>query len=126
MDFIKPVFQDLSRTDLLTKCTHGLTQNVNECLKCLIWDTQSKSVYVEKETAALATYLEILKFNDGDISFLKIFSELDIVIGIFTSKRAQDCDNAWQGRRDRGRVGGCNTPPIILSSKSWSELGNFS
>ena len=32
--------------------------------------------------------------NDGDISFLKIFSELDIVPGIFTSKGAQDCDNA--------------------------------
>ena len=32
-----------------------------------------------------------------------------------------------QGRRERGGVGGYNTPPpIILSSKSWSELGNFS
>ena len=38
VDFIKPVFQDLSRIDLLTKCTRGLTQNVNECLNGLIWD----------------------------------------------------------------------------------------
>ena len=43
---------------------------------------------------ALATYLAILKFNDGDISFLKIFSEFHIVPGIFTSTGAQDCDNA--------------------------------
>ena len=94
VEFIKPVFQDLSKTDLLSKCTHGLTQNVNECLNGPIWDRCPKSTYVEKETVALATYLAILKFNDGDISFLKIFSELDIVPGIFTSKGAQDCDNA--------------------------------
>ena len=33
-----------------------------------------------------------------------------------------------QGRHDWGGSGGggCNTPPIILSSKSWSELRNFS
>ena len=87
------VFQDLSKTELLSKCTHGLTQNVNGCLNGLIWDRCPKSTYVEQETVALATYLGILKFNDGDISFLKIFSELDIVPGIFTSKGAQDSDN---------------------------------
>ena len=70
-----------------------MTQNVNECLNGLIWDRCPKSTYVEKETVALATYLAFLKFNDEDISFLKIFSELDIVPGIFTSKGAQDCDN---------------------------------
>ena len=51
-DLIKPVFHDLSRTDLLTKCNHGLTQNVNECLNGLIWDRCPKSVHVEKETVA--------------------------------------------------------------------------
>jgi hypothetical protein len=30
----------------------------------------------------------------GDISFLKIFSDLVITPGIFTSKGAEDCDNA--------------------------------
>lgn len=94
VDFIKPIFNDLSKTELLSKCTHGLTQNVNECLNGLIWDRCPKSTYVELETVALATYLAILKFNDGDISFLKIFSDLDITPGIFTSKGAEDCDNA--------------------------------
>ena len=66
VDFIKPVFQDLSRTDLLTKCTHDLTQNVNECLNGLIWDRCPKSVYVEKETVALASYFAILKLLNFD------------------------------------------------------------
>ena len=56
----------------------------------LIWDRCPKSTYVEQENLALATYLAILKFNEGDI----IFSELDISSGIFTSKGAEDCDTA--------------------------------
>ena len=43
---------------------------------------------------ALATYLAVLKFNDGDISFLKIFEDLDITPGVFTGKGAQDCDTS--------------------------------
>ncbi|CAB4016723.1 Hypothetical predicted protein [Paramuricea clavata] len=38
MNVIKPIFDDLSNTDLLSKCNHGMTQNVNECLNGLIWD----------------------------------------------------------------------------------------
>ena len=70
-----------------------LTQDVNECLNGLTWDRCQKSVYVEQETVALATYLAILKFNDGDISFLKLLSDLDITPGIFTVKGAEDPDD---------------------------------
>jgi hypothetical protein len=42
----------------------------------------------------ITTYFAILKFNDGDISFLKILSDLDINAGIFTSKGAGDCNRA--------------------------------
>ena len=46
VDFIEP--------ELLYKCTHGLTQNVNECLNGLIWDRCPKSTYVEQELASSA------------------------------------------------------------------------
>ncbi len=101
---IEPIFVDLSKPELLRKCTHGLTQNVNECLNGLIWNRCPKTIYVEQETVALATYLAVLKFNDGDISFLKIFEDLDITPGVFidlditpgvfTGKGAQDCDTS--------------------------------
>jgi hypothetical protein len=71
---------------------HGLTQNANECLNGKIWDRCPKITYVEQETVALATYLAVLKFNDGDISFLKIFEDLDISPGLFTCKGADDYD----------------------------------
>ena len=51
-------------------------------------------MYVEQETVALATYLAVLTFNDGDISLLKLFSDLDITPGIFTGKGAGDSDNS--------------------------------
>ena len=52
------------------------------------------TVYVEKETVELATYLAVLNFNDGDISLLKIFEYVDIQPGYFTWKGSQDCDRA--------------------------------
>jgi hypothetical protein len=94
VDLIKPIYKDLSKPELLNKCTHGLTQNVNECLNNLIWNRCPKSIYVEQETVALATYLAILRFNDGDISFVKLFQDLDITPGKFTTKASEDCDNS--------------------------------
>ena len=89
---IEPIFADLSKPDLLRKCMHGLTQNVNECLNGMIWDRCPETTYVEQETVALATYLAVLKFNDADISFLKMFEDLDITLGVFTCKGTKNGD----------------------------------
>ena len=76
---IEPVFQNLNKPELLCKCTHGLTQNVNECPNGLIWDRCPKSTYVEQECVALATVI-------------KIFNELNITPGLFTWKGSKDSD----------------------------------
>jgi hypothetical protein len=55
-------------------------------------DVQRPPTYVEQSTVAPASYLAVLKFNDGDISFLKIFEDLDIKPGVFTFEGAQHCD----------------------------------
>ena len=94
VELVEPIFDDLADPALLKKCTHGLTQNPNECLNGIIWDRCPKTTYVEQETVALATYLAVLKFNDGDISYLKILEGLDITPGFFTCKGAKDCDRA--------------------------------
>ena len=90
---IEPIFDELSNATLLNKCTHGLTQNVNEFLNKMIWKRCPKTTYLKQETVAHATYLAFLKFNDGDINLLKILSELGITTGMFPSKGAQECDH---------------------------------
>ena len=92
VEVIEPVFNDRSNPNLLEKCTHGLTQNVNECLNGLIWDRSPKTTYVEYETVSLATNLVVLKFRDGDISYLKIFDDLNIKPGMSTSQGLQKCE----------------------------------
>ena len=93
-ELIKPIHKDLSNPDLLNKFTQGLIQNVNECLNGRIWERCLKSVYVEQQTVALTTYLAILKFNYGDVSFLKLLSDLDITLGIIACKGAEDADDS--------------------------------
>ena len=107
VELVEPIFDDLADSALLTKCTHGLTQNPNECLNGIIWDRCPKNTYVEQETVALATYLAVLKFNDGDISCIKVLQDLDIEPGLFTCKGAQDCDRArikLSGRKSTEKV----------------------
>ena len=106
VELIEPIYESLSDESLLEKCTHGLTQNVNECLNGLIWERCPKSTYVEQETVALSSYLAVLKFNEGDILFLKLFSDLDIIPGLFTTNGALHCD----------------TDRIKLSSKSTEKV----
>ncbi|CAB3993918.1 Hypothetical predicted protein [Paramuricea clavata] len=97
---IKPIFDELSQPQLLQKCTHGMTQNVNECLNGLIWDRCPKTTYVEHETVALSTYLAVVKFNDGDISFLKIFEDLDIKPGSFTAQELSSGGKSSSGEAE--------------------------
>ena len=36
--YLKPIYRDLSRTDLLKKCLRGKTQNQNESFNAIIWE----------------------------------------------------------------------------------------
>ena len=89
LELIEPIFNDLAEPELLKKCTHGLTQNPNECLNGMIWDRCPKNTYVEKETVALATYLAVLKFNDGDISHFPKITGSKVAINRKSQKLAQ-------------------------------------
>lgn len=46
MEHIKPIFRDLASPDLLSKCLHGKSQNVNESLNSVIWNRLPKTVFV--------------------------------------------------------------------------------
>lgn len=84
MDAVKPIFKDLSNTELLRRCLDGYTQNANESLNHLIWKycpkTRLHGIDVVRTALAIATST----FNDGADSLRKILEAMGISAGTFT------------------------------------------
>ena len=80
-DKIKPIFLDLSSDELLSKCIHGRTQNVNESLNQLIWKRCPKDVYVERFTLEIGVASAVISFNDGLCGIGMVLKALNIEPG---------------------------------------------
>lgn len=85
-DVIKPIFShsDLAADDLLKKCLHGETQNVNEAFNQIVWRKAPKDTFVTRRTVEVATASAALHFNDGSRGILSVYEELGVVPGHFT------------------------------------------
>lgn len=81
MESIKPVFQDLSKPELLRKCLHGKTQNPNESLNHVIWSRVPKTTFVGLKSLRIGVYDAILTFNEGAMGKARVFQELAIQPG---------------------------------------------
>ncbi len=80
---MKPVFETLTSTDLLSRCTHGGTQNVNESFHHLIWSLCPKEVFVGWRRLDIAVCSAVLQYNDGKMSKLAVFESMGIQHGRF-------------------------------------------
>ena len=85
-DLLKPVFQDLSKDELLSKCLHGKMQNCNEALNNIIWTKCPKNVFVERKVLEMGVHSAILEFNEGPKGFYKVLNKFDMEPGIFTEQ----------------------------------------
>ena len=92
MDTIKPVFKDLSETQLLKKCLEGYTQNANECLNGAIWRMCPKHKNHGFTAVATAVAIAVAVFNDGATSLLDIMKELQLQPGTFSRKFCKNKD----------------------------------
>lgn len=117
MKEIKPIFDILSKTELLEKCLHGKTQNPNESVNNVIWSRLPKTVFVGNKTLHLGVYEAIASFNDGFITKCETLKRLKMDIGAnmiqamkmedkyriyFAQKQAQELTKkARQARRRR-------------------------
>ena len=80
---IKPVFETLSTDSLLSKCTHGGTQNSNESFHHLIWYRCPKNVFVGRIRLEVAVYDAAIVHNEGEMRRLPIFQMLSLEQGAF-------------------------------------------
>ena len=62
---LKPIFQDLSSDDLLSKCLHGKTQNANESFNGMVWERIPKTDYVGLNLFCFGVYNAVNHFNIG-------------------------------------------------------------
>ena len=81
---VKPIFQELSSTDLLMKCLHGRTQNQNESFNAMIWDRLPKIRFVSLQLLKLGVYDAVANFNVGRKASVLIYEKLGIIPGTYT------------------------------------------
>ena len=82
-DALAPIFKDLSSDELLSKCLHGQTQNVNEALHKMIWQRCPKENYTSKVAVELATASAVVHFNEGSGGLINVMRKLGIKPGRF-------------------------------------------
>ncbi|XP_028046899.2 uncharacterized protein LOC114254550 [Monomorium pharaonis] len=101
---ILPIFQDLSREDLLERCLGGHTQNANESFNATVWRLAPRHLNSGRKIIEIASYIAAGIFNEGFLSVLRIMECMGLVIGSvcrnFSSQMDENRTNA-QRRRSR-------------------------
>lgn len=88
LEEIRPIFQDLSHTDLLRRCLHGGTQNAtrnskwdSRLLNSIIWSRVPKSTLVMKQSFEFGVYEAVACYNIGNIAKCQILKKLSFSHG---------------------------------------------
>lgn len=91
-EILKPIYEDLSRRELLDRCKGSNTQNNNESYNGLLWHFAPKHLHSGLQTLEIANSLATVIFNDGFASILRIFSIMGVKIGHAASSYAEQRD----------------------------------
>lgn len=92
MDFIKPIFDDLSKPVLLRRCLKGMTQNANESYNNLLWYICPKRGFAGGKVVKIAAYEAALAFNEGNMAKQRVLQLLKIVPGQHFEKSMKKLD----------------------------------
>nr|XP_012148628.1 PREDICTED: uncharacterized protein LOC105663565 [Megachile rotundata] len=80
LKILKPIYEDLTSTNLLERCIGAETQNNNESLNSLIWTFAPKHIHCGARTVQIATFLATCIFNEGLSSVLQIMHVMGLSI----------------------------------------------
>ena len=90
IETIKPIYHDLTKDTVLSRCLHGVTQNANESFNSTIWERVPKLNFCGMEKLMLAVYDAIAVYNYGRKATLDIFKNLNIIPGFYTNQMCQN------------------------------------
>ena len=80
---VKPIYERLSKDDLLERCLDGKTQNQNESLNGMIWNRLPKEVFIGSDMLKLGVYDAVAHFNIGSQAARNVLELLEIDPGTF-------------------------------------------
>ena len=83
-DLLKPIFEELSSDELLSRCLHGQTQNANECLNGIIWSKCPKNIFIQRDILEIGVNSAIIEFNDGPTGIYNVLKHFKIRPGTLT------------------------------------------
>lgn len=98
---ILPIYEDLSKEDLLTRCLGGHTQNANESFNSTIWRLAPKHLHSGSKIIEIAATIAAATFNEGHVALLQLMVELNLTIGSQCKKYADEMTERRLVRQER-------------------------
>lgn len=95
-EVIRPIYEELTKDELLHRCLGSETQNNNESLNSLIWTFAPKHLHSGPKIVEIATFLATVIFNEGFEAVIKIMNVMGCQIG-------REAHN-YTKRRDEARI----------------------
>ncbi|XP_071633109.1 uncharacterized protein [Temnothorax longispinosus] len=122
---ILPIYQDLSRDDLLERCVGAFTQNANESFNATVWRLAPKHLNCGWKIVEIAAYLAGGIFNDGYKYVLRAMNDLELQIGPECKKFADMYDDARVHRQNRRSKSSSKEARTAAKEKSAAQLNAF-
>jgi len=91
---IKPIYEELSKEELLERCVGGFTQNNNESLNQLIWKITPKILPAGSKIVDIAAYVAAGTFNEGIAALLLLMHGMDLKLGRNSHEYARKQDES--------------------------------
>ena len=102
---VKPIYNDLGKTELLEKCLHGYTQNQNESFHSMIWTRVPKMTHASLKTFEFAILDAVATFNVGRKSTLDVYIYIYKIMNIDPGKYTESgCQMLNRQRISKGNL----------------------
>ena len=121
MTDLKPIYNRLSDSVLLSKCLDCKTQNQNESFNRMVSNRLPKEVFVGSDVLHLGVYDAVAHFNIGASAAIKILEKMGIGSGDYCSANCSQSDQQSIKSAERKSQGKIKKRRKIIRAKSKSK-----
>lgn len=124
-EHLLPIYEDLSKEDLLQRCLGGHTQNANESFNSTIWLMTPKHLHSGKKIVEISSFIAAGVFNEGYSSILRMMNDLDIRIGTQCRIFAENVDRCRIERQNQRSLFETKQARLARKQKLLEDNANF-